>query len=152
MSERTETIPEWNARRVGELEAELAGYRDGKVQAWSAKRIIELETENAELREAVGGVFSPAARSRVVVARTEYLLENGRRRKRDHVSKRTRWEVMERDEHRCVYCGADPDNAVLVIDHVLPAIDGGTNDIDNLVTSCQECNEGKADRPPIRRI
>lgn len=33
---------------------------------------------------------------------------------------------------------------MLVVDHVTPVASGGTNDILNLVTSCEACNAGKA--------
>lgn len=36
---------------------------------------------------------------------------------------------------------------MLVIDHIVPVNAGGTNDIENLATSCEECNQGKSDRP-----
>ena len=35
------------------------------------------------------------------------------------------------------------DDVILEVDHVLPVCEGGTNDIDNLVTSCKDCNRGK---------
>ena len=63
------------------------------------------------------------------------------------VSQRTRFAVLERDGFRCVYCGATAEDAQLVIDHVQPVADGGTDDIDNLATACRPCNEGKAGRP-----
>lgn len=59
------------------------------------------------------------------------------------VTPRRRWEVLQRDGHRCVYCGAGPADSRLVVDHVIPVSNGGTNDLDNLVTACHECNAGK---------
>jgi len=35
---------------------------------------------------------------------------------------------------------------VLHVDHINPVANGGNNDIFNLVTSCVDCNQGKADR------
>ena len=32
------------------------------------------------------------------------------------------------------------------IDHLIPRIKGGTNDIDNLTLSCRKCNRGKKDK------
>lgn len=66
---------------------------------------------------------------------------------RQAISKKTRFEVFKRDGFRCVYCGAHPSETVLLeIDHVHPVADGGTNDMDNLVTACWDCNRGKSDR------
>lgn len=35
------------------------------------------------------------------------------------------------------------DNAILVIDHIIQVVRGGTNDISNLQTLCTACNHGK---------
>lgn len=59
------------------------------------------------------------------------------------LSKRTRFEVFKRDGFVCVYCGAHPPAIVLHVDHVHPVAEGGTNDVDNLVTACEPCNLGK---------
>lgn len=66
---------------------------------------------------------------------------------RKAVSTRTRFEVFKRDEFTCQYCGRTPPAAVLHIDHVVPVAKGGSNDLDNLVTSCKDCNLGKSDVP-----
>ena len=66
--------------------------------------------------------------------------------KRVSISKKLRLEVFKRDNFKCFYCGVKPsdrDDVILEIDHVLPVCEGGTNDIDNLVTSCKDCNRGK---------
>lgn len=65
---------------------------------------------------------------------------------RKAVSKRTRFEVFKRDRFTCQYCGRKPPEAVLHLDHIQPVADGGTNDLDNLVTSCIDCNLGKSDK------
>ena len=62
---------------------------------------------------------------------------------RKPISKRVRFEVFKRDHFVCQYCGATPPNVVLHVDHVIPVAKGGTNHIDNLVTSCDSCNLGK---------
>jgi 5-methylcytosine-specific restriction endonuclease McrA len=67
---------------------------------------------------------------------------------RPAISVRVRFAVFERDGFACRYCGASrTDDARLVLDHVLPVVDGGTDDETNLVTACWECNAGKSDRP-----
>lgn len=62
------------------------------------------------------------------------------------VSKRTRFEVLRRDDHTCRYCRST-DNP-LTIDHVTPVALGGTDDPSNLVTACRDCNAGKASSAP----
>lgn len=58
-----------------------------------------------------------------------------------------RFKVLARDGFRCVYCGRSPseDGVKLEVDHVFPKSKGGTDSMDNLVTACWECNQGKKD-------
>lgn len=59
-----------------------------------------------------------------------------------------RWAVLKRDNYRCVICGASPaaDHSVrLHVDHIVPVAKGGTNDLSNLRTACDDCNLGKSD-------
>lgn len=60
-----------------------------------------------------------------------------------------RFEVFQRDGFRCIYCGASKEDTTLVVDHVIPVRDGGTNDIGNLATACQPCNAGKGARSVV---
>ena len=62
------------------------------------------------------------------------------------VSKKLRFEVFKRDGFTCQYCGGHPPNKVLEADHILAKSKGGTDDINNLITSCFDCNRGKSDR------
>ena len=64
------------------------------------------------------------------------------------ISKRLRFEVFRRDNYTCRYCGAKAPDAPMRIDHVLPVALGGTDDADNLVTACQDCNSGKTSIAP----
>ncbi len=66
--------------------------------------------------------------------------------KRKSISKKIRFEVFKRDSFTCQYCGAHPPSAILHIDHILAVANGGTNVIDNLITSCEPCNLGKGAR------
>lgn len=67
--------------------------------------------------------------------------------KRTAVSKKTRFEVFKRDEFVCQYCGATPPRVVLHVDHIVPVAEGGKNNMDNLITSCEPCNLGKGATP-----
>lgn len=52
--------------------------------------------------------------------------------------------VGRRDGFGCAHCGNPaPD---LQIDHCVPLIEGGTNDLDNLQLLCARCNIAKSDR------
>lgn len=66
---------------------------------------------------------------------------------RKPLSKRTRFEVFKRDLFICQYCGKRPPAVVLHVDHIVPVSDGGNNRVDNLITSCADCNLGKSNVP-----
>lgn len=57
-----------------------------------------------------------------------------------HVSLKQRYRIMQRDGFRCKCCG---EREYLEIDHIIPIVEGGKNDDDNLQTLCRACNYGK---------
>jgi hypothetical protein len=59
------------------------------------------------------------------------------------VSLKLRFEVFKRDNFTCQYCGRKTPEVILEIEHVIPLSKGGTDEFDNLTTSCFECNRGK---------
>jgi hypothetical protein len=64
---------------------------------------------------------------------------------RKSITLRLRFEIFKRDMFICQYCGRRAPDAELQVDHVYPKALGGTDDDDNLITSCFECNMGKGD-------
>ena len=62
------------------------------------------------------------------------------------LSKKTRFDVFKRDLFTCQYCGRRPPDVVLQVDHIIAKAKDGSDDPDNLTTSCDECNQGKSDR------
>ncbi len=63
---------------------------------------------------------------------------------RKTISERIRYQVLSRDNFRCRTCGRGADDGLkLTVDHIRPVDWGGTNDISNLLTLCDECNRGK---------
>jgi len=55
----------------------------------------------------------------------------------------TRASVQERAGHRCEYCQLHQEDsplAVLHVEHIVPRIHGGTDDLDNLALACIDCN------------
>lgn len=59
-----------------------------------------------------------------------------------------RFRIFNRDGFRCKYCGRSPINnkeVVLQVEHIIPKIKGSDNSVNNLITSCLECNVGKKD-------
>lgn len=63
---------------------------------------------------------------------------------RTSISLRTRFNLLKRDRFRCQYCGAHAGSTELVVDHVIPASKGGPDEPWNLLTACNNCNQGKA--------
>ena len=59
------------------------------------------------------------------------------------VSLKSRFEVFKRDGFTCQYCGRKTPEVILELEHIIPLSKGGTDEIDNLTTSCFECNRGK---------
>lgn len=60
---------------------------------------------------------------------------------RKQLSNYVRFQVLKRDLFTCQYCGRS--GVELEVDHITPVSKGGTNDMDNLITSCKDCNRGK---------
>jgi len=68
------------------------------------------------------------------------------------ISTRLRFEILRRDNFRCTYCGATPDEGELHIDHVVPVALGGTDIAQNLTTACAPCNTGKGSTSPSEEL
>lgn len=68
------------------------------------------------------------------------------------VSKRTRFEVLRRDDYTCRYCGQSAPDVKLTVDHVLPVALGGGDDPTNLVAACKDCNAGKSSMSPDAQL
>lgn len=62
---------------------------------------------------------------------------------REQLNKRKRQKILERDNFKCVNCGSTGDFNCLEVDHIIPVIEGGTNDYNNLQTLCYKCNMDK---------
>lgn len=66
---------------------------------------------------------------------------------RKQIGKKLRFDVFKRDGFICQYCGEHPPSVILHVDHIHAVVDGGTNDVDNLITACEGCNLGKGATP-----
>ena len=60
--------------------------------------------------------------------------------------KLTKFEVFNRDQYACQYCGLQMKE--LTLDHVIPRQWGGEHSWENVVTSCIPCNRRKGGRTP----
>lgn len=78
---------------------------------------------------------------------TNRLLAQGKgtsKGSRKGISEKLRYEILTRDNFKCKACGRGADDGVkLQIDHIIPVDWGGSSDLSNLETLCEECNRGK---------
>jgi hypothetical protein len=56
--------------------------------------------------------------------------------------RKQRAAILERDGHRCHWCGGHADS----VDHLKPKALGGSDDPTNLIASCGACNSGRTAR------
>jgi 5-methylcytosine-specific restriction endonuclease McrA len=73
-----------------------------------------------------------------------------RRKSKSTEFSRNRLLAFARDKYRCQYCGVGlngktsyGESVTLHADHIRPKVDGGSDELNNLVTACQECNYAK---------
>ena len=55
----------------------------------------------------------------------------------------TRMRVRERAGDRCEYCGLHQDDsplATLHVEHIIPKVHGGSDELENLALACIDCN------------
>ena len=89
--------------------------------------------------------FATARAVRSQQSTTAYL----RQQERSRITAGVRSKVFARDSYRCRHCGISTAlGAVLHVDHIIPISKGGTSDLGNLQTLCQDCNLGKSNRLP----
>lgn len=67
---------------------------------------------------------------------------------------RQRFQVFQRDNFTCVICGRSPQKhgVALTADHISPWSRGGLTVFENLQTACEDCNHGKSDFLPERKL
>jgi biotin operon repressor len=140
-------------RRPGDARDRIADYfraNVGKVvpleELHYVARIKEVPRRIRELRDEFGMRIS-SRHARPELRPDEYMLETldplpaNERQIRAAV-----WAaVVERDNYRCVRCGAIPGDRGrwLEVDHIVEKVDGGSDDLDNLQTLCNVCHASK---------
>lgn len=113
-------------RELGPVAAKLWGLGDGK-GGW----LIE------ELRVAVSA--NGAA----------MLDTNPQGKTRKTLSRSIRERVIARDGLTCAYCRSVLDPEDVTIDHVVPVVRGGTDELTNLAISCRPCNSKKGTKDAV---
>lgn len=125
--------------------SEIAGISDYQ------RRIRELRNEE--------GMQILSYKDRMDLKPSEYILISLERLPaiERSVSNQLRMEILERNGFTCQLCGrtggdpdpSDPSRKVrLVIDHEIPAEQGGTNERSNLRVLCTACNQARSNIQP----
>ena len=70
----------------------------------------------------------------------KFMLYDIKPTKRKPIPKAVREAVFKRDNYCCVKCGSTKN---LEVDHKVSLANGGTNEMANLQTLCQDCNRRK---------
>ena len=94
-----------------------------------------LENGRGSLHSAAGVFEVPS------VIRLVYFVRRPRRQR-----KLTKFEVFNRDNHICQYCGKESND--LTLDHVIPRRRDGEHSWENVVSACVPCNRRKAGQTP----
>jgi len=113
-------------------------------QSWP-KRVRELRTEE-------GWPVRTRNTGRPDLGQGEYILEEDKQDEPHdrNIPDRVRVKVLERDERKCLNCGAgyedfrrnaDTLRNRLEVHHTRPHVEGGENNPDNLVTLCNVCHD-----------
>ena len=61
-------------------------------------------------------------------------------------------KLAERRGWYCHWCGKTLDKKSVTADHIIPKSKGGKNTIENIVPSCQRCNNIRGDRQDITKL
>jgi 5-methylcytosine-specific restriction endonuclease McrA len=81
------------------------------------------------------------------ITKSELINKKTNKKKRKPISNRVRATVLNRDKKTCQDCGKTvADGVTLEVHHIIPWSQGGGNSIDNLITNCFDCNNGKSDK------
>ena len=109
-----------------------------------ARRAIVLMFEGkAEMLENGMGFIHSSSRAFPLpsVIRLDYFVRRPYRQR-----KMSRFEIFNRDDYICQYCGLQSHS--LTLDHVIPRFRGGPHTWENVVSACVACNRKKAGRTP----
>ena len=74
----------------------------------------------------------------------EHLIQSNATKYSRKFSSALKQAVWDKTDGYCYYCGKKLKPwQTFSIDHVIPVIQGGTDDLENLVPSCKQCNARK---------
>jgi 5-methylcytosine-specific restriction endonuclease McrA len=128
----------WLAKKINQKTPTGDLARDVKRDRSFPKEQENLEFLHCHLRH---NTASPEAHSALDEAFREFTNPKTSRRT---LALKVRFHVLKQSNYSCQICGLSAsDGARLEVDHKVPVVKGGTDDIQNLWALCFECNRGK---------
>jgi hypothetical protein len=83
----------------------------------------------------------------VVAVKDRHAKSSGQGQGMNWIKKPKRLALYLRDGMACTWCGAKAeDGAKLTLDHLVPHSHGGSNEADNVTTTCHTCNSARGNR------
>jgi CRISPR-associated endonuclease Csn1 len=135
----------WGAPESVNIEHTRDGLMSEATARTQARERNKNAVKNEDARQAISIEFLAASRT----ASIDNFEENGGpscfgARQSDVY----RWRAIQRQNSRCLYCGATLDWGTFEMDHIVPrAGQGATNTQTNLAAVCRECNHSKGKMP-----
>ena len=127
----------------------------GRRQDWTKKLKKRQISKDIRLGESkVGRVLNIMIKEEKIIENdgcyqfNEHYMEWKINNTKSDISKVLRDRILERDNYTCQYCGKSrwKDEIKLEVDHIIPISKGGTDNINNLTTSCRKCNRQKMNK------
>ncbi|MBL8212023.1 MAG: HNH endonuclease [Bryobacterales bacterium] len=116
------------------------------INVCAARRALVLVLKGVASAEAHSVSYVHSARQSLMVPSVIRLLEY---RRIPHQSRAlSRKNILLRDRYTCQYCGKTLPSGELTLDHVIPRSRAGDSSWENLVASCNPCNNRKGSRTP----
>lgn len=116
------------------------------INVCAARRALVLVLKGVASAEAHSAAYVHGARQSLQLPSVIRLLEY---RRIPHQSRAlSRKNILLRDRYTCQYCGKALPSGELTLDHVIPRSRAGDSSWENLVASCNPCNNRKGNRTP----
>jgi 5-methylcytosine-specific restriction endonuclease McrA len=116
------------------------------INVCAARRALVLVLKGVASAEAHSPSYVHSSRQSLMVPSVIRLLEY---RRIPHQSRAlSRKNILLRDRYTCQYCGKTLPSGELTLDHVIPRSRAGESSWENLVASCNPCNNRKGSRTP----
>ena len=127
-------------------------YKKGFRKCWVCKKIMRIEKFVKERRRKSG--YNYICKKCQLKKHKEWRENNPEKtkewREKDRLYQKIkrlklRFQIFQRDNFTCQYCGRKVPKVELQVDHKYPKSKGGLNKIENYITACKDCNLGKGD-------